>query len=168
MAKKPSTDDRRREQAGEVFAKLMRALHKQEPEKAREALATLESDFADVADVLERARTLCSDAGRPSGRGGRPRNTQEQMIVATLALNRDDLDSAEKEIDSVLSAAPKHAGARYLRAVVLARRGDAGAAATALKAAIAVAPEKRVQASVDGEFEAVRRDPAFETVLAAA
>jgi predicted Zn-dependent protease len=167
MPKKPSADDRRRNQAAEVFAKLMRALHKGESDKAQEAVATLEADFSDVSDIVERARTLASGTSRGS-RLGRPKNVAEQLTSATIALNRADLDAAEKEIDALLSATPKHAGARYLRAVVLARRGDAAGAAQALGAAIAVAPEKRVQASADIEFEALRTDPAFESVFVAA
>lgn len=167
MPKKPSADDRRRAQASEVFAKLMRALHKGEADKAQEAVAALEADFSDVSDIVERARTLASGSSR-APRVGRPKNPGEQLTSATIALNRGDLDGAEKDIDALLSSSPKHAGGRYLRAVLLARRGDAAGAAQALGSAIAVAPEKRVQASADSEFEALRADPAFESVLAAA
>ena len=45
MSKKPLADDRRRELATEAFAKVVRAAFKGETDKAKEALATIESDF---------------------------------------------------------------------------------------------------------------------------
>lgn len=165
MAKKPSTDDRRRTEAAEIFAKIMRALHKSEVERAKESLTTLETDYPEFADIIERARTL---SGRdPNAKLGRPKSPGEQLVAATIHLNRGDDDAARKDAEAVLSSTPKHAGAHYVLAVVAARKGDGAAALSSLKSAAQSSEDKRIQAGVDSEFDAIRSESAFESFVSA-
>ena len=74
MSKKPLADDRRRELATEAFAKLVRAAFKGETDKAKEALASIESQFSDEIDILDRARRFgAMSLTRDNTRTGRPK-----------------------------------------------------------------------------------------------
>ncbi len=168
MSKKPLADDRRRELATEAFAKLVRAAFKGEAEKAKEALAAIESQFSDEIDILDRARrfgamTLTKDTGR----AGRPKNTSERLLAGIIALNAGDLDAAEKDIEAVLAEEPKNADAHYSLAIVRVRREKAEDALASLKTAFSLSAERRAQAPLDSEFASLLGNPAFEALTAA-
>jgi predicted Zn-dependent protease len=168
MSKKALADDRRRELAIEAFAKVVRAAFKGDAEKAKESLALVESQFADEIDVLDRARRFAAmNLARDTSRTGRPRNSSERLLAAIIALNAGDLDDAEKDIEAVLAEEPKRADGHYAQAVVHARREKIDEAIASLKAACALAPERRAQAPLDAEFAALLGNPAFEALTAA-
>ena len=168
MSKKPLADDRRRELATEAFAKVIRAAFKGETDKAKEALAAVESQFADEIDIVDRARRFASiETARDSGRGGRPKNAQERLLAGVMALNDGDLDAAEKDVEAVIAEDGKSANAHYVLAVIRARREKIDEAIASLKTACALSPERKAQAPLDAEFANLVSLPAFEAVVAA-
>ena len=168
MSKKPLADDRRRELATEAFAKVVRAAFKGEVDKAREALAIVESQFADEVDILDRARRFTAiNLTKDSSRTGRSKNAAERLLAGIIALNAGDLDAAEKDIEAVLSEQPKNADAHYSLAIVRARREKLDEALASLKTACALSAERRAQIPLDSEFAALLGNPAFEALTAA-
>ena len=168
MSKKPLADDRRRELATEAFARLVRAAFKGEPDKAKESLTLIESQFADEIDILDRARRFAAmNLSKDASRTGRPRNSAERLLAGIISLNAGDLDAAEKDIEAVLGEEPKNADAHYALAVVRARREKIDEALASLKTACSLSPERRAQAPLDGEFAALLGNPAFEALTAA-
>lgn len=168
MSKKPLADDRRRELATEAFAKVVRATFKGEADKVKEALALIESEFADEIDILDRARRFgAMNLTRDASRTGRPKNADERLLAGVIALNAGDLDAAEKDIEAVLAEEPKNADAHYSLAIVRARRENLDEALASLKTACTLSAERRAQAPLDGEFAALLGNPAFEAVIAA-
>jgi len=168
MSKKPLADDRRRELATEAFAKVVRAAFKGETDKAKEALATIESEFSDEIDILDRARRFgAMNLGRDNGRSGRPKNAAERLLAAIIALNAGDLEAAEKDVQAVLAEGPKNADAHYALAVIRARQEKVDEALASLKSAFSLSAERRAQAPLDGEFAALVGTPAFEALIAA-
>ncbi len=169
MSKKPLADDRRRELATEAFAKVVRAAFKGEPDKAKESLAVIETQFAEEIDILDRARRFAAmNLTRDNGRSGRPRNSAERLLAGVLSLNAGDLEATEKDLDGVLAEEPKNADAHYLLAVVRARQEKVDEAIASLKTACSLSPERRAQAPLDSEFAAFLGTPAFEALTAAA
>ncbi len=168
MSKKPLADDRRRELASEAFAKVVRAAFKGEIDKAKEALATIETEFSDEVDILDRARRFAAmNANRDNGRGGRPKNGAERLTAAIISLNAGDLETSEKDVQAVLAEAPKNADAHYVLAVIRARQEKVDDALASLKSACSLSAERRAQAPLDGEFAALLGNPAFEALTAA-
>jgi len=168
MSKKPLADDRRRELATEAFAKVVRAAFKGEADKVKEALGTIESQFSDEIDILDRARRFAAmNLTKDASRTGRPKNTNERLVAGVIALNAGDLDGAEKEIEAVLAEEPKNADAHYSLAIVRARREKIDEALASLKTACSLSAERRAQAPLDGEFAALLGNPAFEALTAA-
>ena len=168
MSKKPLADDRRRELATDAFAKLVRAAFKGETDKAKESLAAIESQFADEADILERAHRFASmSLAKGNGHVGKPKNSSERFLAAVISLNAGDIDAAEREFEGLIADDSKHADAHYALAVVRARREKIDEAIASLKTACSLSAERRAQAPLDGEFAGLLGNPAFEAVLAA-
>ena len=167
MSKKPLADDRRRELATEAFAKLVRAAFKGETDKARETLATIESQFGEEIDIVDRARRFA--AITPTKDTGRGRSSQpgDLLLAGIVALNAGDLDAAEKDLTAVVADQPKDANAHYALAVVQARREKIDEALAALRTACTLSPERKAQAPLDGEFASLLGNPAFEAITAA-
>jgi predicted Zn-dependent protease len=168
MSKKPLADDRRRELATEAFAKLVRAALKGETDKTGELLAVIESQFGEEIDILDRARRYAAiDMARRGTRPGRPRNSAERLLAGIMALNSDDLDSAEKDIEQVVAEEPKNADAHYVLAIVRVRRERVEDALTSLTTACSLSAERRAQAPLDAEFAPLIGNPDFEALTAA-
>ncbi len=168
MSKKPLADDRRRELATEAFAKIVRAAFKGEPDKARETLAIIESQYPEEIDILDRARRFAAiNQPKEGGRNGKPKGAAELLLAGIAALNGDDLDAAEKDISSVLADEPKNADGHYVMAVVHARLEKVDEAIASLKQACALSVERRAQAPLDAEFASLLGNPAFEAFTAA-
>lgn len=168
MSKKPLADDRRRELATEAFAKIVRAAFKGEADKVTEALASIETQYSEEIDILERARRFAAmNLTKDPSRGSRAKNADERLLAAVIALNASDLDAAEKDLESVLTEDTKNADAHYVLAIVQARREKVDEAISSLKTACALSPERRAQAPLDGEFAALVGNPAFDALSAA-
>jgi predicted Zn-dependent protease len=147
----------------------VRAAFKGEPDKARESLAVIETQFAEEIDILDRARRFAAmNLTRDNGRTGRPRNSAERLLSGVLSLNAGDLDAAEKDLEGVLAEEPKNADAHYTLAVVRVRREKVDEALASLKTACSLSAERRAQAPLDSEFAALLGTPAFEALTAAA
>jgi len=168
MSKKPLADDRRRELAIEAFAKLVRAAFKGETDKAREILETIETEFGEEIDILDRARRYAAmNVTQDVSRSGRTRKPAERLLGCVIALNADDLDAAEKDLTLLLSEEPKNADAHYVLAAVQMRREKVEEAIASLATAFSLSPERRAQAPLDTEFTALLGNPAFDALLAA-
>lgn len=167
MSKKPLADDRRREQAGEAFAKLVRAAYKGEAEKAKEVLATIESQFGEETDILERARAFANFERAKAARPGKPRNAQERLLGAIMSLNGGDHEAAARELAAVVSEQPGNADAHYALAIAHARANNTDAVIASLKTACALAPARQAQAPLDAEFAMLAGKPEFDALFAA-
>jgi tetratricopeptide (TPR) repeat protein len=168
MSKKPLADDRRRELATEAFAKVVRAAFKGEPDKAKEALAAIETQFAEEIDILDRARRFAAmNLTKDTGRTGRPKNSAERLLGGIISLNAGDLETAAKDLEAVLTDEPRNADAHYVLAVVRARGEKVDEAIASLKTACSLSAERRAQAPLDSEFAALLGNPAFDALVAA-
>ena len=168
MSKKPLADDRRRELATEAFAKVVRAVFKGETDKAKESLASIETQFSEEIDILDRARRFAAmNLSKDGSRTGRPKNSAERLLAGVMSLNASDLDAAEKDLDAVVAEEPKNADAHYVLAVIRARREKVDEAIASLKSACSLSPERRAQAPLDSEFAMLLGNPAFEALTAA-
>lgn len=127
----------------------------------------LEGGFPGERALLDRVRvyaTLCRrELGRPAART--PETVEERLTAATAALNDGDDRRAERLAVQALDEAPGHDLGHYLLAVVHARRGATRAALDALRHAIDMNPEVRVQARYDDDFEPLRGHDAFERMV---
>jgi tetratricopeptide (TPR) repeat protein len=161
------TLDRRSGQALEHFEKGMKALHKREYEKAGVHFDSLLEDFPDERDLIERARqyrALCDRAleKRPAFR---PKSFEDLLNYGVYLHNRGEFQEALKYLHQAAEIHPKNEHVLYCTAAAAARAGDTDTAIKALRAAIGANSANRAQARSDSDFDPIREDEAFVTLV---
>jgi tetratricopeptide (TPR) repeat protein len=167
-AKKPTgVAERRSSHALELFEKAVKALGKRDYERARDHLDTLLESHADERDIVERARTykaLCARAleRRPAFK---PKGFEDLLTYGVYLHNRGEFEEAVKHLQQAAEIHPRNEHALYCLAAAAARSGDTAAAVKALRTAIAVSPDTRTQARSDSDFDPIREEDEFITLV---
>jgi tetratricopeptide (TPR) repeat protein len=156
--------DRRHQQALLLFEKAVRAFGRRDMERANELFGALLEDHPDEPEFVERARSYRAMCRRP--RASRPRTFEELLNYGVLLHNRGEYALAVKYLDLALGLQPRDEGALYCLAAAQARAGDAAAALRALRAAIDANPATRSQARHDADFEPLRGQGEFLSLVA--
>src|SRR5262245_47657902 len=121
---------------------------------------------ADEPILADRARTYASicaqrTGGAPYTSGGADSDYHQGVFAA----NAGRLDDALAFLDRAAQARPDDASVLYARAAVRGLQGNADAAASELKKAVALDAKFRYQASSDPDFDRVRDEAAFIDVI---
>lgn len=155
-------------EAVDLFERGMTSLQRREYRAALSQFEQLQTQFPGEGPLLDRARVYAARCRRalapPADAAASP--VEERLTAATAALNNGDDRTAEQLVASVLDDAKDQDHAKYLLAVIYARRGAAAAAVDSLRLAIEASPEIRVQARHDEDFGPLRGDEAFESLVA--
>jgi tetratricopeptide (TPR) repeat protein len=162
--KKPSADRAKRlSQALELYEKGLKALGRKDHEKAQAFFEDLLAKYADETDVAERARVylaVCTRAGDQKT-SVRLKSAADFVAWGVMLHNQGDYAEAIKQFRLATEEEPKNEHALYCLAASSARAGEADAALSALRDAIALSPESRAQARSDSDFEPLRDEDAF-------
>ncbi len=167
MTKKGSGSDRRSDKALELFEKGMKALGKKDFERAREAFLGLVDEHAAERDVAERARAylrVCERAldKRPAYK---PKGFDELLNYGVFLHNKGEYDDALRCLREAAEIHPKNEHAQYCVAAAAARAGETDTALKALRSAIGQNTQNRAQARVDSDFDPIREDEEFQTLV---
>jgi tetratricopeptide (TPR) repeat protein len=166
--KKPASPaDKRSQAAIDLFEKGAKALGKRDYDKAKDHFDALISQFPDERDVLERARAyraLCERAldKKPAFK---PKTFEEVLHQGVFLHNREEFDDALKLLKQAAEMQPRSDHAQYCLAATAARAGDAAAALRALRQAVELGPHTRTQARSDADFESLRENEEFASIL---
>jgi len=166
--KKPASPaDKRSQAAIDLFEKAMRALGKRDYDKAKDQFDALISQFPDERDVLERARAyslLCEKAldNRPAFK---PKTFDEVLHQGVFLHNKGDYEDALKLLRQAAEMQPQNEHALYCLAATSARAGDAATAVRALRQAVELGPHNRTQAKTDTDFDDIREQEEFVSIL---
>lgn len=117
-------------------------------------------------EVADRARTyltVCERSLQP--RSPRLLEAEDFYNHGIFLLNQEELEEASKMFAEVLSLDPGSERALYAQACVYARSGEREKALAALRQAIEANPSNRVLASNDDDFEPLREDAEFSSLL---
>lgn len=85
-------------------------------------------------------------------------------LAAQVCLNRGEADEALALLDKALKADGQDARLHYLKATALAQKGEAEAAAEALRKAVALNPDFCHQFRLERDFDRVRSASAFSSL----
>jgi tetratricopeptide (TPR) repeat protein len=145
----------------------MKALGRREYEKARDIFESLIGDHPEEREIAERARAyhaLCERAldKRPAFR---PKGFDELLNHGVFLHNRGEYEDALKALRSAAEIHPRNEHVLYCLAATSARAGDAVAALKALRSAIAASPASRAQAKSDADFDSLRDDEEFTSLV---
>ncbi|HUG52854.1 MAG TPA: hypothetical protein VMR21_04615 [Vicinamibacteria bacterium] len=167
-AKKPVLPiDRRTQQAMDAFEKAMKALGKRDYERAREHFDGVIEGFPEERDLLERARSyraLCERSleKRPAFR---PKTFEELLHHGVYLHNRGEYEEALKFLRQAAEIHPRNEHVLYCMAATAARAGDNATALKSLRQAVTAGPANRAQARQDPDFDALREDEEFLSIV---
>lgn len=144
----------------------MRALQAHRFAEALAAFRALPAQYPEEQELIERARLYEAVCERHLARASaEPRNQEERVYAATLALNAGDVDAALRHLEAVVAEDQNHDGALYMLGVGHALRNDGATALTYLRRAIACNPANRAAALHDDQLAALLRDGGFRAAL---
>jgi tetratricopeptide (TPR) repeat protein len=151
-----------------LYEQGLSALQHHQFGEAAERFRDVLDRFPQERELNERARlylALCErETGRTKARQ-EPRTREECIYAATLALNARELTKARAYLAQVMHEEPDHDGALYMMGVACALAGDAAAAVTYLRRAVARNPENRALALHDSDLEPFLQDPAVRAAI---
>jgi tetratricopeptide (TPR) repeat protein len=149
-------------EAVNAFEAAMQSLQRHSYQQAAAGFRDLLERYPSERGLLDRVRVYLGLCDRELRRQPVvPGTVEEQLTAATAALNNGDEAGAERLAKAVLAQDSRDALALYLRAVIEARRGAAGAAMSYLEKAVEISPEAGAQARFDADFESIRDTDTF-------
>jgi tetratricopeptide (TPR) repeat protein len=159
--------DRRFGQALDLFERAVKALGRKDFERARDLLDSLIDGHPEERDLLERARAyraFCERAleKRPSFR---PKTFEDLLNYGVYLHNRGEFGEAIKQLQQAAEIHPRNEHVLYCLAAAAARSGDLAGALKALRTAIVVNPANRAQARSDSDFDPIREESDFATLV---
>jgi len=167
MTRKGSASERRSEKALELFERAMKAMAKKDFDRARESFDTLLAEHPQERDVAERARAfrLVCDRARERKSAYRPKGFEDLLQYGVFLHNKGEFDEALRFLREAADIHPKNEHVQYCVAASAARAGDTDSALKALRSAITANPQNRAQAQVDSDFDPIREDEEFQTLV---
>ena len=167
--KKPATVERRPNAALESFEKGLRALGKKDYERAGEIFQELIDSYPDERDLLERARAyraVCERTLSESRRSPfKPKTFDEMVQYGVFLHNRGEYEEALKFLRQAAEIHPRNEHVLYCMAATAARAGDSATALKSLRQAVTAGPSNRAQARQDPDFDGLREDEEFLSIL---
>jgi tetratricopeptide (TPR) repeat protein len=149
-----------------LYEQAVRALQQRQYAQASDLLSRLTISYPEERDLVERSRlylTLCARQLTPPT--AEPRDTQESLYAATLALNAGQTDVAISHLTRVQAAEPANDRALYLLAIAHAERREPDLALRYLQQAIEANPENRPLARVDPDLDVLRGAAGLNALL---
>ena len=159
--------ERRPSEAVEGFEKAMKALGKRDFEKAKTAFEALLTAYPAETEVRERAKAYLALCERQLEKrpAFRPKNVSDLLSQGVFLHNKGEFDEAMRLFRQAADQQPKNGDALYCLAAATARAGQSEAALHALRSAIEVSPAVRAQARSDSDFDGLRQEPAFQSLV---
>lgn len=153
-------------EAVSLYERGLQALQRRDYQQAATFLRSVVATYPDEKELHERVRlylNVCERHAAP--RESAPRNSEERVYAATLAVNAGRYDQALEHLRNVNIEEPENDHAFYMLAVVHALRGEPDAAMPCLLRAIALNAENRALARQDPDLESLRHQEAFRAAL---
>jgi tetratricopeptide (TPR) repeat protein len=149
-----------------MYERGLQALQRRDFAASAEALRHVIERYPDERELLERARLylkVCERELEP--KEPTPKTPDEWVYAGTVALNAGDEAAAQRHVLRAITDDPRHDHARYMMAVIAARRGDTTGALDHLRQAISLNPENRSLARQDPELESLYDDASFRAIV---
>lgn len=166
---KPTTRSRDEAAALQAFQAAYKHFGRGRFAEARDMFRALLAKFPGVAEVSARSRTYLSIAERRlESEKSFPTDFAGLYNRAVIELNRGDLITARNYFELALrreSDSPDAAYAHYGLAAIYARQSETQSALNALQKALTIEPALRRRAQHDSDFQTLRTEADFETLI---
>jgi tetratricopeptide (TPR) repeat protein len=161
-----AVQDRRASHALELYEKAVKALGKKDFGRASDLLDELIDGHPEERDLLERARAFRAVCERArEKRPSRLKSFEDLLNYGVFLHNKGDFEGAIKHLQQAAEIHPRNEHVLYCLAAAQARAGDHPAAIKALKSAISVSPANRAQARADSDFDSIRDEADFVSLV---
>ncbi len=144
----------------------VKLLYSHEYEKAKLAFKKIVNDFVDDKEVLERARLhlkLCEQ--KITRTPAPPKTVDDQYNLAVALMNEGRDDEALELLQKALKSNPHCDYVLYAVAANRCRKGEIEAALANLQTAISLKPENRFLAQRDTDFDVLKEDSRFVSLV---
>ena len=148
------------------FEAAVRLLYSHDFEKARLAFERIITTFAEDKEVVERSRIrlkLCQQ--RIAGKPRAPRTADEHYDWAIALMNEGKYEESIDHLNKALKSNPKCDYVIYALAITQCRTGNFERALASLQQAIGLKPENRFLAQRDTDFEVLKQDSRFVSLV---
>jgi tetratricopeptide (TPR) repeat protein len=156
--------DPRTKAAVKLFAEATRHFYREDFSRAKEVFEKLANGAPSEIAARARVRIRLCDR-RLSRSGPAPRTPTDYYNLGVAEINARDLERAIEHLTKADKAAPRRDEIQYALAAARSLQGNVEAALEHLKTAITLRPENRFLAQHDGDFEPLRSDPRFRSLL---
>lgn len=159
---KPASLDK----ALKTYEDALKLLNRREYTKAAQAFAAVIKEFPAEREICDRARiyqSLCK--AQTAGPGPKPKNSDESYCKGVMAANDGRLQEAAEIFDSALKQDPDNHKLRYAMAGVNTLMDDREGALANLGKAIELNASNKILALNDADFDPLREDPEFLTLV---
>ncbi len=149
-----------------LYEQGLQALQQHDYQRAAAVLRSVLTGYPDEKELHERVRlylNVCERQAAP--RESAPRNAEERVYAATLAVNTGNYDKALEHLSAVSVENADNDHVFYMLAIVHALRREPDAAMPCLLRAIALNPENRALARQDPDLEGLRDLEAFRAAV---
>ena len=144
----------------------LRLFHKKDWAKAVQAFEAVLREYPTEREVCDRARIRIRHARQQAAPGGgKSKDPGHDYYLGVIAANDGRLDEAAELLERAVKQNGADDRALYSLAAVLALQGNAAGAVSNLTRAIAANPANRTMALNDTDFDALREDPAFQSLV---
>lgn len=148
------------------YEAAVKLLYSREYDKAKLAFEKLITAFPDDKEVVERSRIhlrLCEQkiARKPPA----PRTLDEHYDLAIALMNEGKFDESLDHLNKALKSNPKCDYVLYALAITHCRTGNFERALANLQTAIDLKPENRFLAQRDSDFEVLKQDSRFVSLV---
>lgn len=148
------------------YEAAVKLLYSHHYEKAKAAFEKIIAAFADDKDVLERTRLhlrLCEQkiAHKPLA----PRTLDDHYNLAVALMNEGRYDESQDHLQKALKSNPRCDYVFYALAANSCRQGNLESALGHLQTAISLKPENRFLAQRDSDFEILKEDSRFVSLV---
>ncbi|RPJ82583.1 MAG: tetratricopeptide repeat protein [Acidobacteria bacterium] len=165
----PSPREVDHQDAVNVYERGLKSLQQRNYQRAAEIFRSVLESYPEEKELHERVRlylNVCERATTPVD--STPKNFDERVYAATLAMNTGAYRDALSHLQAALRERPDHDHAHYMLAAVYTSLRSFPEALSQLQRAIELNPDNRTQAAQDPDFDALRDHTRFRALVGVA
>jgi tetratricopeptide (TPR) repeat protein len=154
------------EKAIEEFASAMKLFQKRELAKAKDLFKGIIDAFPNESEIVDSARTymqICERGLHPQL--PRLKDADDYYNHGVVLMNQGGLEEASRMFERALAAEPGSEKILYTQAAAFALSGRREESLAVLRRAIAASHANRARAANDADFDFLREDPEFQSLV---
>lgn len=164
-AKRPVNPARTATEALNSYEEALKVFKRGDFARAVSLFEAIVKEYPVEREICDRSRTWIAASKARMATMPAAKTPEDHYYRGVVAANEGRLDDAAGSFESTVSQDPRSDRGHYALAALGGLRGEASSAVSHLAKAIEINPSNRVRALNDADFDALRDDPEFMTLL---